>query len=89
MNMPRFNAEFALSEPVRSHRPASVLEAATDKTVVSPQQTLIPPGALDFTCSPPCTFGPPISQTCCAQFCIFGLFCFPICYTQMAPPCPT
>jgi hypothetical protein len=46
MNMPRFNAEFALSEPVRSHRPASVPEAATDKTVVSPQQTLIPPGAL-------------------------------------------
>ena len=36
MNMPRFNAEFALSEPARSHRPASVLEAATDKTVVSP-----------------------------------------------------
>lgn len=87
MKMPGFSAELAFSEPAQPYRPASAQKTAREP-LVAPQQVLIPPGTLVFTCSP-CTWGPPMIQICCAQLCLpFGP-CFPICFTRMAPLCPT
>jgi len=91
MTIPGFSAELGLSEPARSYRSAPRSRAATGEAVVSPEQSLFPPGALVYTCSPPCTWGPPMLQTCCAEICLpLGPWferCFPTCFTQMAPRC--
>lgn len=94
MRIPEFNADLALSETIRSRRPApAAAQTLRSETMVRPQQTLFPPGTPIYTCTPPCTWGPPMIQTCCAEICFqlpfFGQSCFPTCFTKMAPRCPT
>jgi hypothetical protein len=91
--MPGFSAELGLPRSVRPHGSAPTSKAATGNSLVSPEQTLFPPGTPVYACSPWCTWGPPMVQTCCAEICFslpfVGQFCFPTCFTQMAPRCPT
>jgi hypothetical protein len=87
MTIPGFDAERAL--PKSNGLPHSVLPSTTlkNRLAVIPQQLLFPPDTPIFTCSPPCTWGPPQTQVCCAVIC-WGQLCFPICYAQSAPQCP-
>jgi len=86
MHIPGFTAEAALNNSPATYRSTGNSRREIS-ALVSPQQTLFPPGTPVFTCSPSCTWGPPMVQTCCAEICIFGS-CFPICFTKMAPLCP-
>lgn len=91
--MPEFSAELALAETTRTYRLGSTPKAATGRSGVRPEQMLFPPGTPVYRCSPPCTWGPPLVQTCCAEICFsvpwLGQICIPNCFTQMAPRCPT
>jgi hypothetical protein len=90
MTLPAFDAELALeSHALRRTFPGPTTTG--DPQAVIPQQSLFPPGTPLYTCSPPCTWGPPLLQLCCAVICVpvwSGEICYQSCYRRIAPQCP-
>jgi hypothetical protein len=89
MTLPGFGAELALDNPASRHTFRGSTTSDGLRAVI-PQQLLFPPGTPIYTCSPPCTWGPPQVQVCCAVICFqLGVrVCLPICYRRLAPLCP-
>jgi len=92
MAIPSFTAESSLEVGRRRYRPAAHGISGRPAAGIAPAQSLFPPGTPIYTCSPPCTWGPPMTQTCCADICFsipwLGQVCFPTCFTKSAPLCP-
>jgi hypothetical protein len=92
MTIPGFLAEGALSKTTGRYWSAASGLGGRPMRGITPAQSLFPPGTPIYTCSPPCTWGPPMTQTCCAEICFYfpsvGRICFPQCFTRTAPLCP-
>jgi hypothetical protein len=91
MTIPGFSAERSLGRATTLYRSAASGLRRRSAVGITPAQSLFPPGTPVYTCSPPCTWGPPMTQTCCADICFFlpwGPICFRNCFTRLAPLCP-
>jgi hypothetical protein len=91
MSVPGFTPENSFGKAQTRYRSAVRGLSGRSTAGIAPAQTLFPPGTPIYTCSPPCTWGPPMTQTCCAEICFYfpwGPICFPNCFTRPAPLCP-
>jgi hypothetical protein len=92
MTIPSFTAENSLGRAITRYRLRLAAGGLSSCSAIAPAQSLFPPGTPIYTCSPPCTWGPPMTQTCCAEICFYlpfvGQICIPNCFTRSAPLCP-